>query len=675
MTTILVDPISDKNTETDEIVVGDIELDDAILDIVHNAKGQGDVSIREILLDAVVERTMEGASNVTFTVHDPVRKLLNSGALDQAIDIYIDKLWWRLTAVNKNDSDLDLVFEDREVAWIRQHDKVMSASRKDMSRAEFCVMLIHKVKGKPKIVCPELHKTQKIHSGKKEKKEVKDRKRELGIADTGDLKVWYANPDWHPPMALSQMFTTRKATNAQIDIAEQILDAGYKHHPRATEMLMTCASAVGMVETGLKNTDADPSVGGSQFQGVFQQTPQYWTGLKDVSKAAKEFFDVAIKYHKEHPDWSIEEIAVNTQRPSSWPDYRRKVKSATRLAKDFVDAYGAADLSNPALSYRQRYMFTTKDGGKKQDWWTAIGRLMTEVGWARFMSNGVIYLIAETDLLKSKIRMRLSEDTPGVQRINFNYDVGHTIAAATVTCRADRWIAPPGTVVELAECGPADGRWLVSTIRRSLFNRNATIELKKPTKRLGEPASELIVRQNADTDVSTHHGAGTQPDKQDPNWHPPLSLTGKVTYRPGANNTNDPLHKDFQTFLALIAGQTQEGIRVNTGTNHGPTVSGGVSNHQLKRAADLNVDYFGGPPTPAAALSKGNNILIAAYRVCGLSYREAKQLLYKGGGSGPNGVGASFSHNLNWRGHSVEFGWQTFVGGNHFNHVHVGFDT
>jgi hypothetical protein len=89
--------------------------------------------------------------------------------------------------------------------------------------------------------------------------------------------------------------------------------------------------------------------------------------------------------------------------------------------------------------------------------------------------------------------MTLNESTPGVTTIDFDIDNGKVKSELTITARASRWFAPPGSVVKLDDLGPADGTWLVHNMRRSLYERDATITLKRPTKPLPEPAPATVL--------------------------------------------------------------------------------------------------------------------------------------------------------------------------------------
>ena len=132
-----------------------------------------------------------------------------------------------------------------------------------------------------------------------------------------------------------------------------------------------------------------------------------------------------------------------------------------------------------------------KDGQEvwqQEDTWTCLGRLADEVGWRRFMVSGSLYFISEPYLFRSAPRMTISERSPGIDSIDYRYDVAQAGAECTVRCRFDRWEAPPGSIVMIKETGPVNGRWIVSKMTRPLFDNQGTITLTKPQPKLPEPA-------------------------------------------------------------------------------------------------------------------------------------------------------------------------------------------
>jgi hypothetical protein len=108
------------------------------------------IDIEHAVLDAVIERTIEGASTLTVTVYDRDFVLLRSGRLSAKNDTQIDGLYFRLKAVRMNGHNLELTFEDREVSILRSYSKpikqALSTSRGSVTRAEFVLRLLREVK-------------------------------------------------------------------------------------------------------------------------------------------------------------------------------------------------------------------------------------------------------------------------------------------------------------------------------------------------------------------------------------------------------------------------------------------------------------------------------------------------------------------------------------------------
>jgi hypothetical protein len=144
------------------------------LDVV--VKSGLDVSVADAITGGDLERTMEGASTLTLTLHDPHRALLRNPDLARAIDMSFAGYWWRLVKVSKSGDALTLTFEDRDVAYLRQHTKPRKAFRNTVTRAEFIRQLVREVGQRPAhgktpkwiaakritFVCPELTKVQPI---------------------------------------------------------------------------------------------------------------------------------------------------------------------------------------------------------------------------------------------------------------------------------------------------------------------------------------------------------------------------------------------------------------------------------------------------------------------------------------------------------------------------------
>lgn len=125
---------------------------------------------------------------------------------------------------------------------------------------------------------------------------------------------------------------------------------------------------------------------------------------------------------------------------------------------------------------------------EREDSWTALGRIADERGWRRWAVRNQVVYVPETYMFLGDPEYVLEENArQGVERINFDYDSGKPVGTVTVTARAGRWQIPVGVCVEVRGCGPANGKWLVSSIQRSLFSLLLTITLTQPRPELPEP--------------------------------------------------------------------------------------------------------------------------------------------------------------------------------------------
>lgn len=499
-------------------------LSSFLLDIVNNSSGLRDVEIIASVVGGEINQTIEGASTLEVTVRDPEGEILNSGMFARAIDVKVDRLVFRLVALQKNDDELTLVFEDRIVSRIKQGKKVKSMSRRSMTRAQFCIYLVKQLKTEIPYVVPQLNKRQSIKTQREPTEAQKDRVRASGIDRDAELKVAGA-----------------KATRAQISIMELVLDEAYAI-PGMTDEAVRAMLCANIKESKFLKGIVNPNSGA---KGVFQVMPFLWKyinwndivggvhifmkiGFTNIPARKQDWTQLAaqdtgaLKFTKNHPEYTPGAIAsfmegsdvenktsalVKDGRPlfDSNGNPRLKVTNpfydaALPEAKEILKAYGGQGEEVAEKQYRKQYRFTSQDGGKAQNYWDAIGRLMEEVGWRRFVSNGVLYISSETDLFKSKSRITLSEKSEGVVRINFDYDTGKKLQQATITARAERWIAPAGSCITIEDAGPASGKWLVSNIKQNLFSRDCSIDVIKPTAALPEPVSDTLERDDEPTE-------------------------------------------------------------------------------------------------------------------------------------------------------------------------------
>jgi murein DD-endopeptidase MepM/ murein hydrolase activator NlpD len=129
----------------------------------------------------------------------------------------------------------------------------------------------------------------------------------------------------------------------------------------------------------------------------------------------------------------------------------------------------------------------------KEDTWTCLKRVFGELNWRCYIDYTLddgrpgVNVGPDSAYLSGGTVMTLKEAQDGVDDIDFDWDVGKPVATARLTIRAHRWQAPPGTPVTLEDVGPANGKWIVTSIERSLFSTTADVELKAPEPDLPEP--------------------------------------------------------------------------------------------------------------------------------------------------------------------------------------------
>lgn len=456
--------------------------------------------------DITVARTIEGASTITVYLSDYDRAILRSGLLNNRLDIQVDGLWWRLVKVKKTGNDLALTFEDRDIAILRTYNKLKLVHRKNATRAEFIVNLLREVKEyRIPYVIPELHVVQPIV-----KTEDIGTALDLELAKAGglsaDTNTVTANPLPGVEQTLARGVAKRNAgltvkgremTKAQIAIANTVIHVGQSMSVR--RKVIVTAIMVAIVESTMSN----PSGGDLDSVGTFQQRTS-WGSLEersDVATAARLYYLRADKLDKLDPNLPYGDLAQDIQ-VSAFPDrYNLYRTEAERIVSAYGlpggDSEGSAsssnqmgqlDLTGPDYIY---YRGKPSNAGKawtKENSWDCIQRLAADVQWRAFFVSGVFYFLSEDDLFKSKPIATITEFSDGVEVLDGDYDIGKKSAALTLQARVGTWLVPPGDVIVLKDMGPMNGRWLVNTYERSLFNSLATITLKKPLPRLPEPS-------------------------------------------------------------------------------------------------------------------------------------------------------------------------------------------
>jgi hypothetical protein len=461
-------------------LASDVDVGAVLLHTAGARLGKGSAfRVDQRITDGRLERTMDGASTLTLTLDDHDRALIRSGVFSKQLDLYLAGEWWRLVQVGKQGDTLTLTFEDRAVAYLRQITKPRKAKRSRMTRAEFALSIVREVKagGGIPFVCPELHGKQPIESSRdKLTKPTREATVSQGLSPGTALTVKGATAD------------ANQRANGQrvLDVAAS-LNAG----ERATMALMQAV----IVESQVQNLNR----GDRDSLGILQVRSSTAAGMhidnRDVEQCCNAFLTRgfwgkggAIAIAAKNPSMTTGMVAQNTQGsgvPGAYDQWRAE-------AAKWVAAYGGAGGGGSFETTRLvPYQFQRGGtAGEVEDSWTCLQRLASEVGWRCYIAGGACYFVSEPTLMKAGPRATLSELTLGVDNIDFDVDNGKASNEATVTARIMLLGFPPGSVVELEDCGPADGRWLVRTVERGVFDAAATVTLKRVTKPLPEPAAE-----------------------------------------------------------------------------------------------------------------------------------------------------------------------------------------
>lgn len=613
-----------------------VDLGKLLLEVVRHKNL--DIDIAGSVTDGSIDRAIDTASTVTLTIHDPRRVLQRSDIWDYALDINISGFHFRLVHVNKTGNDFTLTFEDRAVVWMRTHHKPLKISRAKMTRAEFIKHMVDEIKADNKakhplrFYSPQLHKRQPVKKPKKEKERRKNRE-----------------PGLHKKINIEDPTTHKELSKDQKSQLERVLDVGYGLD--APEVLM-----IASIMTVWQESKADPaatnhSQNGAQV-GLFQQTAKYWPATRKAEPDATAFFKKGIAIYKDfNGPLRPAELAEMIQRSGQGSLYQAWEPFAKRVIREYDGGKGGDDTKSKTYErkYAKSYQFTRgQPGGPKwENTWQAANRLADEVRWRFFVVGNTVFYVTDDDLLKSKPIMVIDEDDDGIIDIDYDEDAGKRAGEATVTCRAERWFAHPGEVVQLkSNMGKAAGRWLVERISRPIFSETTTITLYRPHDPRLEPAHEM--------NTVTKERKSRQPKG-----------SGHVEIAPGANRSGKEISQVLIDFLSKVAANTSEQITIQCGTNHNQmTTSGNVSDHWDGHGADLNVG--GDARSSKDAGSKGDNIATAVLVTCGLKYETARERAR--GGELNFGLYSTY----NWQGHRIQVGWRTLEGGNHYNHVHVG---
>jgi len=593
-------------------------------------KGRGKkihkVELASAIQTVKITDTIHGSSTITVSLVDPQFDLLDSkffdpnkdGRLD-AIDVNYprgSRFWWRLTQIGVSAAHtLDLTFMERSaVLLMMEKGPVKAKSRSKTTRAEFVKWLCDHVKkgGGIEFHSRELHKKQRVARQKHQR--------------TGNQRE--ANKDGGIHRRKNLTIKGVKASPAQLDQVARALDvAADLDAPRIAVIAEVCAGI------GESSFVVQMNQSGSQYGGVFQGNVGGGVfNINDTEGMARSFLlggkgfqaGGAINLARQgvkDPGEIATRVEASGQPANFYGVYRDE-------AEALIDAYGGSEFTS--VSRYKQYNF---DVGTQQNphetFWAAANRLADEVRWAFFFDGNHVYFDSEPTLARQKPAAVIRRSDASVVDWNYDWDTRRIATEMTLDLLCKPFEFRAGQVFDLEGFGPASvgstielpGRWLISEIERNEDRLSSTFTLKQPTKPAPEPAPEVVERQ-LDTTGGPIDGT-------------PRQIINQI----------------------VIPIAREEGISITIDSNdaanarHGPTVSGGQSDHQ-------------GPPDEAWAADMSNGSSPTP-QMDALFKRLARRFDIS---IDPSGGLFNATHD----GYRFQIIYRTNEGGNHWNHVHLG---
>lgn len=592
-------------TQALEDHIADVSQDSLIF---KGAKRGLITQVAENVADAKLEETMKGASDLSVEVRDHGYELLNSGLFDTRFFCAVDGANYRYTEVSLvSQCLLRISFEHALIAEMREHTGNVTAVRGKVTRAEFILSMLKELRLPFRFICPELHKTQRTPAPEKFK--------ESQEVATGGQSATSNLADVGRGAALDTKGLTVKGvamTSAQAQILTDALEG-------AAAQSAPTLSMEAMVVSLIQENDVSMSKpGNSGDRGPFSMIDSTVAGIQkqDGSGTIDPYNTREVAEHyvtagfagsggsnaiaRKEPSAASNVIASKVEGPaavypSSWNGEAKKIVAAFSSGALGLAGISAPEGTTTAESVRTAtFEFSRGKPGEPEDTYTCAIRLAEEVGWRFFVvGKGDIYFVNDNDLLKAEPRYTITPGTLGLtEDLTYDWEAGNRrvieggrkvlkSSEGTLNVRADRYAAPPGTVLELEEWGPADEKWLVDTVERSLYDAGTTIHIRTPQKPLEEPKATQSTTPEVGTagtgELAAEGGAGTAASR---------AVEKKLSAE------HPELQPGVRKIVAVILTQyPQLQITSTTGGNHVPN-----SYHYQGRAADLagsNMDAIG----------------------------------------------------------------------------------
>lgn len=442
--------------------------------------------IRYSLVDGSLERTMDGASTLELTFDDPDRVILSAHKTLRGMKLALSGYSFRVVAFRKQGDSLMVTCEDEVVNRLRKYRKPRKMRRGLVNRAQFVNILLREATPRVPSYIPEYYTSGQGGAARPESLRGEE-KRAPGIPPGAKIRVKGA--DLGPKQI--------RNANTVIRVAKQL---------RASNLATIALLEACIVEPSLPpwRPFDNPPGGDASSVGILQLLAMHgsFSERMNIERSVRIFLTKgftgqggAIALAQRNPNRSPGWIAQAVQ----GSDYPGRYDEHFQEAKTVLEAFnGGGELEEFELRDQkvkvEKYEFSRgRPGGVKgENTWEAITRLAEDVNWRCFIRDGAVWFVSDDELIRAQPAEIISEETTWVNNIDFELDDGQKTKRLTVSVIAERGFAPPGSVIEVQDCGPANGRWLVHSVSQNLFDDETEIELRQRERALAEPKGEEV---------------------------------------------------------------------------------------------------------------------------------------------------------------------------------------
>jgi hypothetical protein len=520
-----------------------MELDELLLNWTDSRVR--DLDARGALVSLRIERTIDGGSTVTMVLRDdrgllfagqrmreqetrrkhqgtPVdvdegwEPVLHPDEIGRAMEVELDGVTFRLVKVRASSAtrEIELTFEDRIVYWLKRKHGVRRTSRAKVTRAEFILSLLREIKAaRYRFVCPALHTRQPIDHASSTMLR-RDLRSTMLIARSASSSSSSSGDDEQGGGFAPNAHVTVKGQRATPDQLRNLDGVLTECSARGCSREVMVATVCCVTQESVARRVRHGDNAGPDSLGLFQQRAPWGSSSArlDPARSTRMFLTGG---NGGQPGWK--------QKHGSLQRVPGSIESAVKAVQVSVGGYGqwAAEARHTVSAwggagsaegdaavggtYVRSYQFTRNAGESS---WAAMQRLAGEVGWRLFVVGNSVYYMSEPDLYRRRARYAVTPTDDSVLDVAYDVDWGKPVSECTLSVVLDRWGAPPGAVVTLDGYGPADGRWLVTSVSRDYFSPVADVSLVQPGRAKLEPAHERVQRAADASSTASSSDAG-----------------------------------------------------------------------------------------------------------------------------------------------------------------------